>query len=160
MQERQGKSVPLSFLYSLKNWGLEHLNSFSTLCSSGIYIPLTNTDWASIIPKWVPHTENIAKYDLVLIFLFIAPYWICLSVFVLYLLPDYQFPQGKVSGKHYSSQSQPECLPREHTEETEACGLDLPNLGWNIRAQGSSCRSTQRSVSDQLGSHLQCLLGI
>ena len=56
-----------------------------------------------IILNRVPHTEDIAKYDLVLVFLFIAPYWIYLNVFVLYLLPDYQFPEGKVSGKYYCS---------------------------------------------------------
>lgn len=42
-----------------------------------------------------------------------------------------------------------EDIPRD-----QACGLDLPNLGWNIRAQGFSCRSAQRSVSDQPDSHL------
>lgn len=41
-----------------------------------------------------------------------------------------------------------------NTPKRPACGLDLPNLGCNIRAQGSSCRSAQRSVSDQPGSHL------
>ena len=52
-------------------------------------------------PQLVPHTEDISKYDLVLRFLLIALYWIYLSVFVLYLFPDYQFPEGKVSGKCY-----------------------------------------------------------
>ena len=37
---------------------------------------------------------------------------------------------------------------QENTLRGQACGLDLLNLGWNFRAQGFSCRSAQRSVSD------------
>lgn len=99
------------------------------------------------------HTEDIGKYDMVLGFLFIAHIGF-IGVYLFYTFSQIISSLRVKSLENVTVPNHSLDATQENTRRDQACGLDLPNLGWNIRAQGFSCRSAQKSVSDQLDSHL------